>query len=703
MRPLLAAKLYLRKVAGFFSVFILVCAAGAPVAARAQQWNDARTMSLVDIAIARRAAQLADTGLVNFHATAHGSLTFLAQLGEGFPDPPKVVRTDELAVEVYWRAPNESKQRIVGRRDTLLAPTDIQYHRDHLAIVQNNFPSIIRLGDGDEVRDVPHPLSGMGRATYDFAVTDSLTIRTNDRTFDVVMVSVRPKDVTQPRAVGAVYLDRSNGSVVRMTFSFTRAALKDASLEDVSIILENGLVDGKYWLPRRQEIEIRRTGTWLQFPARGIIRGRWEICCVQVNADLGAPLFQGPEIVSLSAERLAQYPFKGSIMDAMPGDVKLAENDDVRRVQDEARALVKADALARVEQTALSFPSISDILRMNRVEGIAFGGGITRSLGNGFSTGAHVRFGTGDHAFKEGASFGWQRPSGAGVTFSARDDFLSAGDVPEVSGVRNTIAAQEFGADLTDYFRSRGLTLAVTAGDFAGARWSIALDRDQQTPLTVHAKPVSGSFQPAFAADSITEWRATLSAFHARSDAPFGSTLQLGASVSAARNHFDAESRAGFSNWTGRISLDAQIERPFGADRLVLATNAASVLGSGAPAQDLVYFGGPVTGPGYGYHEFSGATGLSQRVEWRHPAWSFPVPLGRFGSLRMPVTLAPFVQGIWTGGSGASRLASSGWHESAGLGVLTLFDALRFDLARGLRNGRWSFAVDFSRDFWRIL
>ena len=111
-------------------------------------------MGLVDLAIARRAAQLADTGLANFHATAHGSLTFLAQLGEGFPDPPKVVRTDELAVEVYWRAPNESKQRIVGRRDTLLLPTDIQYHRDHLAIVQNNFPSIIRLGDGDEVRDV---------------------------------------------------------------------------------------------------------------------------------------------------------------------------------------------------------------------------------------------------------------------------------------------------------------------------------------------------------------------------------------------------------------------------------------------------------------------------------------------------------------------------------------------------------------------
>ena len=660
-------------------------------------------MTLVDIAIARRAAQLADTGLANFRATAHGSLTFLGQVGEGFPDPPKVVRTDELAVEVYWRAPNESKQLIVGRRDTLLLPADIEYHRDHLAIVQNNFPSIIRLGDGDEVRDVPHPLSGLGRTIYDFAITDSLTIRTNDRTFDVVMVSVRPKDATQPRAVGAVYLDRANGSVVRMTFSFTRAALKDAQLEDVSIILENGLVNGRFWLPRRQEIEIRRTGSWLHFPVRGIIQGRWDICCVEVNADIRPPLFQGPEIVSLPPDRLRAYPFKGSVVDAIPGDVKLAANDDVRRVQDAARTLVRADALARVERTALSAPTLSDVVRMNRVEGIALGAGLSRNLGNGLSAGVRARFGTSDHAFKESLTAAWQRASGAGVTFAAHDDFRSAGDVQEASGIRNSLAAQEFGADLTDDYRSRGFTLGLDAGDRLGARWSLALDRDQQTPLAVHAKPVSGSFQPAFAADPVTEWRATLQAFHARSDAPFGSTLQLGGSLSAARSHFDGAARGGASNWTGRISADAEIERPFGGDRLVLGTTAAAMFGAGAPAQDLVYFGGPVTGPGYGYHEFGGDAGVSQRVECRHRALTMPFPLGRFGPLRTSVTLAPFAQAIWMSGGRSGQSASAGWHESVGLGVLSFFDLLRFDIARGVRNGRWTFAVDFTRDIWRVL
>ena len=156
-------------------------------------WNDARTRALVTAAVARRAEQLADTGLFDYTARAHGYVTFLAQLGEGFPLPPAVIKSDELMLEVYWGAPDRSKQRIIGRRDTLLLPTDINYHRDHLGIVQNNFPAVIRLGDGDEVQDVPHPLSPAGLAHYDYRIVDSLAIRTADRAIDVIQVDVRPK------------------------------------------------------------------------------------------------------------------------------------------------------------------------------------------------------------------------------------------------------------------------------------------------------------------------------------------------------------------------------------------------------------------------------------------------------------------------------------------------------------------------------
>ena len=202
-------------------------ALSAATAQAQQQWNDPRVLTLVREATALRARQLADSGLVDYRATAHGYLTFLAQLGEGFREPPRVVKADELALEVYWRAPNLSKQRIVGRRDTTLLPTDISYHRDHLGIVQNNFPAIIRLGDGDEVQDVPHPLSPPGLGQYDFALTDSLRITLPGRVISVFEVKVRPKDDREPRVIGAVYLDRDDAQVVRMALSFTRAAFLD--------------------------------------------------------------------------------------------------------------------------------------------------------------------------------------------------------------------------------------------------------------------------------------------------------------------------------------------------------------------------------------------------------------------------------------------------------------------------------------------
>ncbi len=671
--------------------------------ARTQQWNDARTMALVDLAVARRAAQLADTGLADYRATAHGSVTFLAQLGEGFPDPPKVVRTDELAVEVYWRAPNQSKQRIVGRRDTLLLPTDIAYHRDHLAIVQNNFPAVIRVGDGDEVLDVPHPLSAAGRTAYDFAITDSLLIRTSDRAFDVLELKVRPRDERQARAVGALYLDRANAAVVRMTFSFTRAALKDPQLEDVSIILENGLVEGRFWLPRRQEVEIRRVGSWMEFPARGVIRGRWEICCVEVNRGLPATLFDGPEIVAVPPAQQRAYPFAGTILRSLPGDVRVGADDDVRRVQEEARALVRAEALARARGTTPGVRSVSDLVRMNRVEGVAVGIGIARALGSATEIRVRARYGFADRALKESGTLSWQRAGGLRLSLTARDDFREAGDEPETSVVRNSLGAQEFGADLTSYYRARGVELSLDDGARPGVRWRASITRERQEPLVTHARPVRGSFPAALAAAPLSAWRAGVEFSRSAGPAPLGFTHGWSGSALVSRARpLDSASAAGDRSFA-RVAFVTNLERSVGEDRLVLRGTAAAVTGRDAPPQALVFLGGPVSGPGFDYHEFAANAGGTGHLEWRHRALEVPVSIGRFGRLGMPVTLAPFVHAIWIDRDLRVPAVARGWFPSAGLGVITLFDFLRFDVARGLRGGRWTFAVDFSRDLWRIL
>ena len=149
------------------------------------RWNDQRSLEVVRRAITHRASQFAEGSLGDYTARANGYLTFLAQLGLGFPEAPRVVKVDQLAVEISWKAPAFSKQQLIGQRDTLLLPANISYYRDRFGIIQNNFPDLIRMGDGRDVRDVPHPLSSRGLELYDFAVHDSMALRTPELELNV--------------------------------------------------------------------------------------------------------------------------------------------------------------------------------------------------------------------------------------------------------------------------------------------------------------------------------------------------------------------------------------------------------------------------------------------------------------------------------------------------------------------------------------
>ena len=667
----------------------------------AQTWNDPRTRALVERATERRTSQLADTGLLDYKATAHGYVTFLAQFGEGFPEPPKIVKADELGLEVYWRAPDLSKQRIMGRRDTLLLPTDINYHRDHLGIVQNNFRNVIRIGEGDEVKDVPHPLSPVGLEEYDYAIHDSLQIRLGDRVLDVYEVRVRPKDDRQPRAVGAVFIDRETGEVVRMAFSFTRAALIDKDLEDVSVVLENALIEGRFWLPRRQEIEIRRTGSWLDYPARGIIRGRWEICCYEVNTGVPASFFSGPEIVMAPPSERAQkpFPFTGHVLDSLPPDVRAVTDEDVKRVQEEARSLVRSQALARSKSFALSAHHISDFARFNRVEGLALGTGILQRIGGGLDVAASGRYGFSDKELKGRGAIEYRTGAGSSLILAAQRQDVDVSDDQETSLVENSIAAQEFGSDYTDTYNARSISLSWGLARM-GWRPSLDVAYERQSPLSVHARPATGHFEPTIPALDLRETRATLGLDRPTALTFAGFEMAAHLALTGARVNLPLAVRSDLL----RPSLVLDLARPFGSTRLLLHTIAAGVVSPDSiPAQHLVFLGGPSSGPGYNFHEFVGRGGVSQRLEWRFLAPFLPLPLGRYGRAPGTITLAPFATAVWIDRSAAFKAPRQGWYPSIGLGALTVFDILRLDVARGLRNGRWTFSIDVGRDFWSVL
>jgi hypothetical protein len=673
--------------------------------ANAQQWNDARSRALVERATARRAQQLADTGLRDYKAVAHGYVTFLAQVGdEGLAEPPKVVKADELVNEVYWRAPNLSKQRILGRRDTLLLPTDIAYHRDHLGIVQNNFPAIIRLGEGDEVRDVPHPLSPTGLGAYDFAITDSLPLNLPGRTIVLYEVKVRPKDDRQPRIIGAVYIDRDDAQVVRMAFNFTRAAFLDAALEDLFVIIENSLVNGRFWLPRQQQIEIRRGGTWLDYPIRGIIRGRWVIGDYAVNTGFSPAIFAGPEIVLAPRAERDTLHFGGRILDSLPPDVRVVTDAEVRRVQEEARALVRAQALRRPQSVTLSALGVSDFARFDRAEGLAVGGGIASRFGRGFGLELRGRYGIDDREGKGSGAVSWRSPRWGARLFGQRD-FRDAGDVQERSRLVNSIAAQEFGSDATDPYGVQAVGLGLEAVGVKGFRLELDGSLERQRPLAVRARPATGRFMPALPATPLRAVRVSLTAERPTALSVLGTELRLRGELRATRISTDDASFPVPTSTVGRAFASLSIERPYESGRLVLVTAGGAVGASGPiPAQEWLYFGGPVSAPGYEFHELASVAGVTQRVEWRTAVPAPAFSLGRFGRAPGRATLAPFVQATFARRAVATDvLHPTGVYPSAGVALQPFFDLLRFELARGLRHGVWTFNVDLSRDFWDIL
>jgi hemolysin activation/secretion protein len=121
------------------------------------------------------------------------------------------------------------------------------------------------------------------------------------------------------------------------------------------------------------------------------------------------------------------------------------------------------------------------------------------------------------------------------------------------------------------------------------------------------------------------------------------------------------------------------------------------------PPQELVWLGGPTSGPGYDYHAFAAASGATAHAELktRVPFPSFP--LGRFGRTPDEATLAPFAHAIWVGGARSSPNGANGVFPSVGVGLASPFELLRFDVARGLSDGRWTFSVDIDRAFWSVL
>ncbi|HLB36444.1 MAG TPA: hypothetical protein VJL31_07730 [Gemmatimonadales bacterium] len=674
------------------SVGIALCAAAA-AAAHAQTWNDSATTSLIARAAARRASAEADTGLRDFEARAHGFVFFLGALGEGLAEPPKLIKADQLALEVYWKAPDRSKQRIIGWRDRRDLPTDIQYHRDHLGIVTNGFGNRIRLGEGDEVRDVPHPLAPGAAQWYDYALADSLTIEIPQRVVRVYEVLVRPKEPAAPRFVGTLYLDADEVQLVRMRFQFTRSAYLDPSLEDITIVLENGLWEGKYWLPRRQEIEIRRHTTWLDLPARGIIRGRWEIGAYRFNVGIADQVFTGPEIAVAPAAARSAYPWPEPLDAAIAGTAGQGTLD-LASVRAAVRDLASARVLSGLPAAQPGAASVSDFLHMNRVEGLTPGaGGVVRAAGGAIGLRGWASYGLSDERFKGRAALQHPAPWG-GVALEAGREVRDVGDDPLIAPLFNSFAAQELGRDYGDYVLEDRARLAVR-GRLGGVRVSLSGGVERTQSLATVARPVTGAFRPNPPLGAGRYWVGRTRV--ARRPWVLPPQPDVGFELSA-------EAGIGDTSRYLRVRGVGRMEVPVGGTALRLDAWAGWGSRDLRPDRAFVWGGRGAEGCDRS-RRCGGRYGAAGGVEWRLRVPFLEIPLGAFVSTGGQVVVAPFVRGAWLDGTvnGTQWDASDGLRPVMGLGVEWLHQLIRFEVAVDPRRSKWALLADLHRALWSLL
>jgi hypothetical protein len=666
-----------------------------PSLASAQEWNSDSTMAIVNRAVERRASVRSDSGLRDYRSRAHGFVFFLGQLGE-LKEPPRLIKSDQLELEVYWKAPGIAKQRIVGWRNRADLPTDIRYHRDHLGIVTDNFGDLIGLGHEEEVRNVPHPLSHNGLPLYDFALVDSQTIRTPRRVVQVYQVKVRPKDVEAQRVIGTLYIDVDQAELVRFRFNFTRNAYVDDTLEDITIVLENSLWDGRYWLPVRQEIEIRRRTSWLDLPARGIIRGRWEIDSYQFNTDIPDPMFRGATIVAAPEAVRDTFQWEESFDAAIRTVSDPAMTFDLEEVRAEVRQLAQDQVLTGLATSKLGANSISQIVHFNRVEGLALGlGWILRPGGGAARLYTWASYGFSNRRFRGRVEL--SRRFGK-VTLGVKGLAVTqdVSDALVISPALNSILSQEVANDYGDYFYlKRGTVLTELE---VGTRGVLKLEvgAEHTSSMSVEATPATGEFRPNPSLGNGSYGVGSLG-FELRS-----SGFVHGKGVSGA------------ITLEGGVGEETSYARVFGEGRGLFplgSTDVAVALWAGAgswelPSHRSFVMGGRGTLIPDPFRQWGGRRAVFGEIEMRIQVPFPAIPLGPYTSTDNRITLVPNFAAGWTGGVLVQTVP---WQTTGtlrpviGLGLEWFHNLFRVDVALSLRDTHFGIVFDVNRDLWGIL
>lgn len=678
------------------ALLAVVCSASAAAAQDPLGWNSGRALELIDRARLRRELPLGDSTLQNYQASATGFVYFYLDRRED--DERTLVKVDQIALDLFWKRPDRTKQRIVGLRDVSRLPNRMHYHLDHLTVVQNGFGDVIRIGDGDEVSDVPHPAAPGADTIYDYRLADSVTLQLGGGQPEVrvYQLNVRPKRPNRSALIGSVFVDRANADIVRMTFTFTPVSYVDRRLDYINISLDNGLFGGSYWLPNEQSIEIRRQIPELDFAAGAVIKGRLRVANYRFNEPLPDSVFYGRPVSAVSEEERRNYAFKEEIY-AGVNEEGLAPPPQMADLRARAMELVRERRLSGLPPWRLYIPNASSVLRHNRAEGWYAGVG-----------GAYVPSPVFRIDANGGYAFGLERPEAAvavhhrapelGVVANAYyNQARDIGIVSGMPGVLNTMTSGFGDTDYTDLYFARGARIALTR---PLARW---------WQLGIHA--VAEQHRAPYS-DTAVDLRTS----HTAQLVNAGDALELGVDVER-----ELEAVAGFA-WGATASVSGIQFRPremsyplFGERELfaraILQVNTRTTSADqrrdlrtrliaghnfgNAAAQHFFRIGGRETLPGYQYREFVSESSIALgRMEYTHALAAPWVRLRLLGYAAYTREIERLVN------DEVIEKRTGHVRGSAGAGLGLLWDVLRIDAVKG---AHWQAIFSVRSDFWDML
>jgi hypothetical protein len=629
-------------------------------------WNATRPMEMMARARVRRELPRGDSTLQNYSAKANGFVYFYLDRRES--DERTLVKVDQIAIDMFWKNPDRTKQRIVGMRDVSRLPNKMYYHLDHLTVVQNNLGDVIKIGDGDEVRDVPHPAAAGADSVYDFRLADSVTLQLGGEqgTVRVYEIQVRPKRTDRSAMIGSVFVDRETADIVRMTFTFTPASYVDRRLDYINISLDNGLFAGRYWLPAEQSVEIRRQLPELDFAAGAIIKGRVRVANYEFNQALSDTLFYGRPVTAAPEAQRKAFPFPQDIYAGI-NEEGLAPTPRMEELQSLAAELVGENKLSGLPPVRLFMPDASSFARYNRAEGW-FGG-----IGASYIRSPSLRFDAlGGYAFGAEHAAGLIQMRGKQKAFNwfvtvEANTIRDIGPISGMDGVLNTIAGRLRYEDYLDPYYVNALSLR---GEYSftprtSFRLRAAAEEHNSASLTQ---------------DNIPEFRSVFPVDDGRYYVATGGLHRTLSETAGTRLQFDIEADA--------VTGDAQFVRPYVQMRVqhdsedkkmfwAVGGRGGAIFGE-VPDQYLFLIGGRETIPGYAYRQFVGERFALGTFEFSRSVWE-------------PWVRLRLLAGAGITGSDAGFIAedpsvpqvpdNSG--VGAGVGVGLFWDILRIDFTYG--------------------